>query len=99
MQKITIKKIYNFFSGYSRYAYDNLIGLPDHQQEQILYRAQLCKNDCAVKGQCKVCGCDFPGRLFTMESCNAERFPDISSETEWEQYKKDNNITIDSNEQ
>jgi hypothetical protein len=94
MQKITLKKIKSFLTGYSRYAYNNLVGLPDYQQEQIIYRAQLCKNDCAVKGSCIVCGCDFPAKLFAYETCNPGRFPSIMEEDEWKEFKERNSITI-----
>jgi len=72
--------------------FNNVVGLPQHEQEQIAYRAELCKNDCALQRQCVICGCDYPGKIFNKESCNINRFPDIMSKEQWEQYKINNNI-------
>lgn len=91
-KKLSLKNIKNFLSGYGRLIYHRTIGLPQHEKEQIEYRAYLCKNDCAIQGYCKVCGCDFPGRIFTPNSCNPERFPDQMSSEEWQDFKNNNNI-------
>lgn len=80
--------IRNFIQGYSREYYNYLVGLPKHEQEQIEYRISLCKDDCAITGKCKVCGCTFPSRLFTTGSCNPERFPDIMTKEVWEEFKQ-----------
>jgi hypothetical protein len=64
----------------------------DHIKEQIAYRMLLCKDDCALTGQCVICNCDYPGRIYTTKSCNKERFPDLVSNTDWEEFKKTNNI-------
>ena len=52
----------------------------------------LCSKDCAITKQCIKCGCDYPGRVYTTESCNKERFPDFLSKVDWELYKIDNKI-------
>ena len=94
-QIFNLKNIKHFIEGYSRFYYDKLIGLHPHIQEQILYRMQVCKDDCMVKGECKYCGCDVPKKMFVIESCNeGERFPDIMNKEDWEQYKKENNIIL-----
>ena len=36
--KFTIDNIKSFIEGNGKYIYDNLIGLPQHQKEQIAYR-------------------------------------------------------------
>ena len=42
---------------------------------------------------CEKCGCDYPGKLYVNKSCNnGERFPDLMSAKEWEEFKKQNNI-------
>ena len=51
-----------------------------------------CKDDCAKTGHCIKCGCDYPGRIYTTESCNTDRFPDFMSRIDWEEFKKDKNI-------
>lgn len=92
MNKSPLINIRNFIQGYSRMFYDRLIGLPKYQQEQIEYRTSLCQNDCAKQGKCIKCGCTFPDRLFTIISCNKDRFPDIMSEEKWNKYKETNGI-------
>lgn len=69
--------------------------LPHHEKEQVLWRMEICKDDCMKDGYCKYCGCDVPGKLYVNDSCNGgERFPDLMTKSEWEQYKQDNNITV-----
>jgi hypothetical protein len=95
-KKITYKNIYNFFEGNSRMILSKLgiikIALSTHIDDQIAYRLLICKDDCVPAGKCKVCGCGLPGRAFSSLSCNKERFPDIMSEEDWINYKKENNI-------
>lgn len=75
---------------------DNFGLLPEYQREQVLYRANICKDDCLKLGYCVNCGCDFPGKLYNNTSCNAgERFPDIMNKPDWDEYKKENKIVID----
>ena len=90
--RYNLTNIKNFLQGYSRFYYDKYIGLPLYQKEQIDYRLNKCKNDCAISGECIHCGCTFPDRAFTIISCNHDRFPDILKENEWNQFKKDNDI-------
>jgi hypothetical protein len=93
--KITIKNISNFIEGNLKLLGNKFNLLSNHQKEQILYRSMKCQ-DCAETGSCKQCGCTLPGRWYSSESCNNnERFPDIMNEENWEQYKKDNNISFD----
>lgn len=89
---ITVNNIKNFLQAYSRKYYDMLIGLPEHQQEQINYRYSLCENTCGVEKECAVCGCNFPDKLFQIKTCNKDRFPDIMNKVEWEKFKKNNEI-------
>jgi hypothetical protein len=69
--------------------------LPHHEKEQVLWRMEICKDDCVKNGYCKYCGCDVPGKLYVNDSCNeGERFPNLMTKAQWEQYKQDNNITV-----
>lgn len=93
--KITPKNIMNFIEGNFKMLGDKINALPRHQREQVIWRSQICKDDCMVEGRCKYCGCSVPGKLYVAESCNnSERFPDIMSEKSWEEYKIKNNIII-----
>lgn len=92
-QKITLKNISSFIEGNTQLILEEFRFQPLHIQEQIVFRRLVCKDDCAVTGLCIVCGCHFLGKSSVRESCNKERFPDLMSKNEWEQYKKKNDIT------
>ena len=88
-----IKNISHFIEGYSKYFYDNLVGLPDYIREQIVYRLFLCKDDCVPNKKCKYCGCNPTKKVFVSTSCNnGERFPDLMNKEDWEKFKEKNNI-------
>lgn len=91
-QKITLKNIKSFLEGNSQLLLEELNLQPSHIQEQIAYRRLICKDDCAIEGECMVCGCEFKGKTSVRESCNPERFPDLMSKIKWEEYKIKNNI-------
>jgi hypothetical protein len=88
MPKITISNIASFIEGTSKEAYDKLIGLPVHIQEQVAYRHEKCKDDCIPQGGCIHCGCNPIGKHFVNKSCNnGERFPDLMDKEAWDLYK------------
>ena len=89
-KEITLNNIYNFIEGNTRLFTKSI--QPDHIKQQIAYRMLLCSKDCAITKQCIKCGCDYPGRVYTTESCNTDRFPDFMSRIDWEEFKKDKNI-------
>lgn len=90
-----IKNISNYIEGNSKYFYDKLIGLPQHTREEIVWRLEQCKDDCVKTGKCKFCGCTTKGKVFVKESCNkGERFPDLRTKEEWEEFKKTINEDI-----
>jgi hypothetical protein len=94
-KNVRLKNVKSFFQAYSRIVYDKLVGLPEHIQEQVAYRHNLCKDDCFVPNEegkigCKYCGCNPFDKAFATRSCNdGERFPDLMNEIEWLRYKKD----------
>lgn len=89
MAKLIINNILSFIEGYSKQAYNKLIGLQPHIQEQVAYRHTKCRNDCIPQGGCVHCGCDPIGKHFVDKSCNnGERFPDLMNKEEWEKFKK-----------
>jgi len=93
---ITPKKILQFIEGNMKMLGDQINLLPGYQKEQVLYRLELCKDDCVPQGNCKYCGCSVPGKLYVRESCNGgERFPDFMDFEEWQKFKEDNNIKIE----
>lgn len=89
-KEITLNNIYNFIEGNSRLFTKNI--QPDHIKQQIAYRMLLCSKDCMITKKCVKCGCDVPGRLYTTESCNTDRFPDFMSRLDWEEFKINNKI-------
>ena len=89
-KEITLSNIYNFIEGNTRLFTKSI--QPEHIKQQIPYRMLLCKDDCAKEGHCIKCGCDYPGRVYTSESCNLDRFPNLMSRIEWEEFKIKNEI-------
>jgi len=91
--KITPTKILQFIEGNLKMLGDTFKILPKHEREQVIFRADICKDDCMERGYCIKCGCQLPGKLYVNKSCNdGERFPDLMTAANWEQYKKDHNI-------
>lgn len=88
--KITFQNIVNFIEGNSRLFTKSI--QPEHIKCQIAYRMLKCKDDCAILKQCVICGCDYPDRAYSTESCNTDRFPNFMSRVDWEEFKIKNNI-------
>lgn len=92
---ITPKKIFQFIEGNLKMLGDKFDMIPQHEREQVLYRSEICKNDCMKYGYCVNCGCSVPGKLYVKKSCNdGGRFPDLMDAEDWEKYKEENNIVI-----
>jgi hypothetical protein len=91
-KKITYKNILSFLEGNSQRILEELEVQPQHIKEQIAYRRLICRDDCAKTGKCIKCGCVFKGITSIKKSCNLERFPDLMSNIEWQEYKQKNNI-------
>lgn len=94
-QIFNMKNILSFIEGNYKFYYDKMIGMPLYIQEQVLWRMELCKDDCVPNGKCIYCNCSTYKKVFVKESCNnGERFPDMMDEKDWKQYKKDNKIKM-----
>lgn len=92
---ITPKKILQFFEGNIKMLGDTFHIIPQHEKEQVIFRADICKDECMKLGVCRYCGCSVPGKLYVNESCNGgERFPDLMTKVKWEEYKRDHGITV-----
>lgn len=92
-KRITLTNIKSFIEGNTKMFLSDLGVQPQHLQEQYAYRMLQCKDDCVVSKECKYCGCSFPGKIYVSKSCNnGERFPDLMSAKEWEEFKKENKI-------
>jgi hypothetical protein len=89
-KQISLYNIYNFIEGNARLFTKSL--QPQHILEQISYRMLSCAKDCMITKQCIKCGCDVPGRLYTSQSCNQERFPNLMSKIDWDEFKIKNEI-------
>lgn len=88
MKNIQFKDVYNFLEGNARIVLSKFSKSPAHIQEQVEYRLSKCKDDCVIVGRCKKCHCPSPNRAFVTSSCNKERFPDLMSKEDWEEFKK-----------
>lgn len=95
MAEINLKNIFHFMEGNFRMFYENVVGLPYHQREQIIYRAMTCKDDCLKIGACKACGCPVPDKFFQKDSCDALVWPALMELDNWEKYKLEKGIEID----
>jgi hypothetical protein len=85
--KITLKNIKHYIEGNLKMLGDKMYLLPEHEKEQVVYRAMICKDECVKLGYCVYCGCD------VKDSCNGgERFPDLVNKDNWEKFKLDNGI-------
>jgi len=90
--KINLNNVKSFLSAhYSMFL--NIFDLyPEHKKEQVAYRLSLC-DDCIKEGECPYCGCPPEKKAFADKSCNkGDRFPDMLNKTEWEEFKKENNV-------
>lgn len=93
--KITFEKVIQYVEGNLKMLGDQFGIAPNHICEQVLFRHEICKDDCVKYGYCINCGCSIPGKFYVTKSCNdGERFPDLMGAEEWEAYKKENNIEI-----
>jgi hypothetical protein len=93
--KVTLKNILYFIEGNIKMLGDTFNLLPEHEREQVMWRSQICAEDCMKYGYCVYCGCSVPGKLYVNDSCNSgERFPNLMTRVEWEKYKLEHNITV-----
>lgn len=94
--KVTFKDILSYIEGNTNYLLDKFDLYPKYKQEQVIWRAMICKEDCFKQGKCEYCGCPPHKKVFVDRSCNnTDRFPDMMGEEEWYKYKEDNNIQLD----
>jgi hypothetical protein len=86
LNKVTVKNVSAFLEGNTKQILAGMGLQPKHIEEQVMYRASVC-SDCMIVGKCKMCGCSLPGKLHVAKSCNPDRFPDLMSSKEWEEFK------------
>ena len=91
--KVTFKNVLGYVEGNTKKFLDMFEITPNHIQEQVSWRAEICREDCMKKNKCVYCGCNPVGKAFLTESCNdGERFPDLMGNKEWTEYKKQHRI-------
>ena len=97
LKDITPENIKAYFQGNIRLLLDEQFNtLAPHLKEQVLYRANICKDTCIPKKECQYCGCDLPGKFYVTKSCNkGEKFPDLMDEASWTTFKIENNVNLD----
>lgn len=97
--KITLSNISSFIEGNLKYYANKLFNSPEYIKEQVYYRLNLCKDDCLIENKCKYCTCPPRKKSWATTSCNkGERFPDLLNKPDWEEYKKTNNIKIETHD-
>lgn len=90
--QITIKNIKSFIEGNTKMFLADLGLQPEHLKEQVAYRTILCE-ECLIINECKECHCKLPEKFYVKESCNnGEIFPDLMNKSDWENFKKENDI-------
>ena len=81
LQDLTIENISNYIVGNIQRLKDSLRLLPNHEKEQILFRASQCPKECSLNGKCHYCKCDYPEKLYVKHSCNrGKALPDLMEE-------------------
>lgn len=89
LKNIKPEKIRDYLEGNIKLALDKLGLQPEYIQEQIIYRAENCPDECKNTGKCKYCGCDREGKLYVNKSCNkSKQLPDLMGEEDWIKYKQ-----------
>lgn len=89
MAKITSRSIYDYLEGHTNNILANIKLKSKSYMEQVDYRKSKC-SDCIEAGKCIICNCDSPARLYSGRTCNEDRFPDLMTDEEWEEFKKNN---------
>lgn len=89
LKNISLEKIRDYLEGNLRLSLSKLGLQPIHIQEQVIYRAENCPEECKQANKCKYCGCDREGKLYVTKSCNRDKqLPDIMDEGSWNLYKE-----------
>lgn len=68
--------------------------LPEHVNEQAMYRVQIMKEKspkCYETGECP-CGCDAFELTLGSKGCEQGCYTDMLNKQDWEQYKIKNNV-------
>lgn len=95
-KKITLTNISSFIEGNVKFLLDVFDLYPLYKKEQVLWRLNICKDDCVKNKECEYCGCPPTKKAFVEHSCNnGDRFPDMMDEETWEKYKKENSINVE----
>lgn len=89
---ITPQNVFNFLEGNITKIMSNIGLSAKCIDEQVQYRLHICKDDCVKAGACKKCGCKLPGRAYTSQTCNIDRFPDFMNNDEWINFKITNKL-------
>lgn len=89
LSDITLQNFKNISSAHKR----KLLGLKEHEKEQVNYRASFCA-DCIEKQKCVGCGCDVPFKFWQSAPCSKNRWPAMMNPKEWEAFKEEKGINL-----
>lgn len=94
---VTVDNVRSFITGKGKKMLDdlNIKNMPDHQVEQLLVRAILCK-DCLESGKCVVCKCDTPDLFYDPKRKDSKgKWGPMMDKEKWEAWKeRQNSIMI-----
>jgi hypothetical protein len=78
------------------YDEETVAGIELHKQEQIKWRYRMLHTHpqgrkCLTKGECP-CECNTLEGLLADDTCDQKCYPPMMKESDWRQFKKDNDI-------
>lgn len=93
LSQINPKNIKGFLQGNFRKFMEDYPGIiGDHIYEQVQYRLGIMDENCLKNKQCP-CTCSVPNKQYEDRQCENKCYGDMLSKENWEQFKKENNIT------
>jgi hypothetical protein len=60
--------------------------IPEHIQEQFLFRVRFIDIECYSNGSCKLCGCHTLALQFANKSCDKPCYPKMMSKAKWKRF-------------
>lgn len=91
LNQINLSNIKGFIQGNFRQMLDTFGGLPEHIEEQAIWRLNQVKEkspECYINDKCSHCGCQVSAKIFEDRGCSANKcYPPLMNEEEWNLFK------------
>lgn len=89
---ITSKNIWAYIQGNTRKMMEeygpDIFKSPQFIQEQIVWREVISNEECYKLGECTVCHCKMPDKLYSDKECEGGCYPEIMDEVKWNRFKQ-----------